>query len=37
MLLPGSLKRLLGVSHPSTVLPLPRLGLTLLSGSQGDV
>lgn len=37
MLLPRSLKRLLGVFHPSTILPLPHLGLTLPFGSQGDV
>lgn len=37
MLLPGSLKRLLGVPHPSTILPLRHLGLTLPFESQGDV
>lgn len=34
MFLPGLLKRLLGVSQPSTILPLPHLGLTLPFGRR---
>lgn len=37
MLLPGSFKRLLRVSQPNAVIPLPHVSLTLPSGSQGDV